>query len=115
MVPLTLIIHYSESIRQNLSLSHSRSHTLTHTHTHSYTLIHTSGLEEKWLHLDEGVVVVPRQTLVADAAEFVPKERRESVLCRWPVHCLRTEVPSHEEICHLDEDQHRNQRKSELS
>lgn len=75
------------SDRQNLSLSH--------------TYKHTSRLEEKRLHPDEGEVVVLWQTLVADTAEFIPNERRESVLCRWPVYCFCSEVPSHVEICHL--------------
>lgn len=53
------------------------------------------------LHPDEGEVVELWEALVADAAELIPGERRESVLCRGPIDCLRTEVPSHEEICYL--------------
>lgn len=72
-----------------------------------------SRLEEKRLHLDEGEVVEARQTLVADAAKFIPKERPESVLSGGPVHRLRAEVSSHLEICHLDGEQQTNDRKSE--
>lgn len=75
--------------------------TLTHSLTHS-------RLEEKRLHPDKGEVVVPWQTLVADAGEFIPKEWRESVLCCWPVQRLRTKVLSHVEICYLDKGQHRS-------
>lgn len=67
-----------------------------------------SRLKEMRLHPDEGEVVELRQALVADAAEFLPDEWRESVLCCGPINCLRTEVPSHEEICYLHEEKQTN-------
>lgn len=44
---------------------------------------------------------------MADAAELIPGERREAVLRRWPIHCLCNKIPRQEEICHLNEEQHK--------
>lgn len=62
-------------------------------------------LEENRLHRDKGEVVVLRQALVADAAKLIPDERRESALCRGPVYRFCSELPSHEKVRHLFEEQ----------
>lgn len=62
-------------------------------------------LEEKRLHRDKGEVVGLRQALMADAAKFIPDERRESVLRRGPVDRFCSELPSHEKVRNLFEEQ----------
>lgn len=70
-----------------------------------------SRLEENRLHPDEGEVVVLRQALVADAAESVPGERRESVLSGGPVDRFCSELPRHEKVSDLCEEQRRSLRR----
>lgn len=62
-------------------------------------------LEENRLHRDKGEVVVLRQALVADVAKFIPDERRESALCRGPVYRFCSELPGHEKVRNLLEEQ----------
>lgn len=87
----TMRIHHTKILRDDNFL-----------HLSTNTCTHNSWLKENRVHPDKSEVVGLGQALVADAAELIPDERREPVLCGRTVHRLCHKVSRHVEIRYLD-------------